>query len=111
MSSLSFFDVNKDYVEYLQQIEIDNRGFTRVPDMEYSGRQKFLCGVVLTVNNFKYYVPVSSYKTKQSENILIVIDNDRYNKIKGSLRFNYMFPVADEYITERIIYFFIIYLL
>lgn len=40
---------------------------------------------------------------KQSENILIVVESDRYNKIKGSLRFNYMFPVPDNCIKERVI--------
>lgn len=55
------------------------------------------------MNGFNYYVPVTSYKQKQSENILIVIENDKYNKIKGSLRFNYMFPVSDDYINVRII--------
>jgi len=103
MKTLSFYDVDKEYVKYLQQIEIDLRGFSRVPSMDYEGEQKFLCGVVLEISDFKYYVPVTSYKQKQSENILIVIESDKYNKVKGSLRFNYMFPVSDEYITERII--------
>ena len=101
METLNFYDVNKNYIEYLKQTEINARGFTCVPNMEYSGQQKFLCGVVLEVNNFKYYVPVTSYKQKQSENILIVLENDKYNKIKGSLRFNYMFPVSDEFISLR----------
>ena len=100
---LSFYDVDKDYIKYLKQIEVNARGFTCVPDMEYSGRQKFLCGVVLEIRGFKYYVPVTSYKQQQSENILIVFEDDRYNKIKGSLRFNYMFPVSDKFIAERII--------
>ena len=103
MNKLNFYDVDKGYIAYLKKAETDARGFTRVPDMEYNGEQKFLCGVVLEVNNFKYYVPVTSYKQKQSENILIVFEHDKYNKIKGSLRFNYMFPVSDEYISKRII--------
>jgi len=103
MSKLSFYDVDNDYISYLKTVEIEARGFTHVPDMEYDGRQKFLCGVVLEVNGFKYYVPVTSYKQKQSENILIVFEHHTYNKVKGSLRFNFMFPVSDKYITERII--------
>ena len=48
-------------------------------------------------------VPVSSYKMQKPDNILINIESERYNKVKGSLRFNYMFPVPDECINERII--------
>lgn len=29
------------------------------------------------------------------------MENDRFNQVKGSLRFNYMFPVDDRYITKR----------
>ena len=103
MNKLSFYDVNKEYIAFLKKVETDARGFTYVPDMEYNGEQKFLCGVVLDINGFKYYVPVTSYKQRQSENILIVFEHHKYNKIKGSLRFNYMFPVPDECLCERII--------
>ena len=100
---LDFYDVNIDYIEYLKKIEIAARGFTCVPNMEYGGERKFLCGVALEVEKHKYYVPVTSYKKPQSENILIIVESDRYNKVKGSLRFNFMFPVTDEYIQKRII--------
>jgi len=103
MGILSFYDVDKNYVDYLKQVEIKERGFSCVPDIEYGGNRKFLCGVVLEVNEHKYYVPVTSYRTKQSENILIVIGKDKHNNVKGSLRFNYMFPVPENCITERII--------
>ena len=103
MDKLSFYDVDKDYIYYLQQQEIKQRGFTKVPNVEYENDKKFLCGVVLSINNINYYVPVTSYKKQQSENFLIVFDDDKFNKIKGSLRFNYMIPVPEAAITERII--------
>ena len=103
MSKLNFYDVDKDYIAYLKRAETNVRGFTRVPDMEYEGKQKFLCGVVLEISDFKYYVPVTSYKKKQTDNILIIIEHHKYNKVKGSLRFNYMVPVSDKYISKRII--------
>jgi len=99
---LNFFDVDKQYVEFLQNAEFDKRGFSCVPNMEYQNReQKFLCGIVLKIDNFNYYVPVTSYKQKQSENVLIRFDDDKTNQIKGSLRFNYMIPVPDECIQIR----------
>ncbi len=101
---LDFFDVDKEYIRYLQNSEFDQRGFTCVPNMEYGNReQKFLCGIVLRVNGFNYYVPVTSYKKQQSENILIKFKDNPDNPIKGSLRFNYMIPVPDECIHLRII--------
>lgn len=60
-----------------------------------------VCGVVLQINSYNYYVPVSSYKIQQPNNILIRLTKDTYNQVKGSLRFNYMFPVPDGCITIR----------
>ncbi|WFA07920.1 type III toxin-antitoxin system ToxN/AbiQ family toxin [Tissierella sp. Yu-01] len=103
MDKLSFYDVDKEYINYLKQEEIKRRGFTKVPNIEYKNEQKFLCGIVLSINNVDYYVPVTSYKKKKSENFLIIFDDDKFNKIKGSLRFNFMIPVPKVAITERII--------
>lgn len=61
--ALSFYDIDKDYVKYLQKEEMNERDFTKVPNIEYPGNlSKFTCGVVLDVHEYKYYVPVSSYK-------------------------------------------------
>ncbi len=98
---LFFYDVDPQYIKYLKQKEIEKRGFTRVPDIEYKNEKKMVCGIVLEINDYKYYVPISSYKKKQENNLLIVLKDDAYNQIKGSLRFNYMFPIADQYISKR----------
>lgn len=99
--NLFFYYVDADYIKYLKAVETSKRGFTRVPDVIYKNEMKMLCGVVLEINGFKYYVPVSSYKKKQKNNILICLDDDKFNPVKGSLRFNYMFPVADQHISQR----------
>lgn len=99
--NLFFYNVDEGYVNYLKEAEKSRRGFTRVPDIEYQNEKKMICGVVLEINGFKYYVPISSYKKKQDNNLLIVLEDDAYNKVKGSLRFNYMFPVTDELINKR----------
>ena len=99
--NLFFYDVDPAYVKYLKDAEIKKRGFTRVPDIEYRNEKKMVCGVVLIVNGYKYYVPISSYKKKQDNNLLIVLEDDNYNKVKGSLRFNYMFPILDKCIKRR----------
>lgn len=99
--NLFFYDVDVEYVKYLKEAEVSSRGFTRVPDIEYQNERKMVCGVVLEINGFKYYVPISSYKKKQDNNLLIILEDDAFNKVKGSLRFNFMFPVDDEYISRR----------
>lgn len=102
--SLSLYYVDKRYIDYLQKIEKASRGYTHVPNMEYGNReQKFICGVVLELRGFQYYVPVTSYSKKQPDNILIEVLSDRIKPVKGSLRFNYMFPAPKECITELII--------
>ena len=102
MENLDFFVVNSAYVTYLQDAENAVRGFSRVPNVDYgiTRKQKFLCGVVLKINELDYYVPVTSYKIKKPDNFLICADN---GAVVSSLRFNYMFPVPTDAITRRII--------
>lgn len=100
MEKLNFYTVDLEYVDLLKFEEIRKRGFTRVPNMDYgkNHKPKFLCGVVLNVNNINYYVPVTSYKQQKPDNFLIYSDN---GEVVSSLRFNYMFPVPKELLTER----------
>lgn len=92
MDKLNFYTVDLDYVNFLKQAEHEKRGFSRIPNMEYSEKHKpkFLCGVVLQVNDNDYYVPVTSYKQQKPDNFLIKADN---GQVVSSLRFNYMFPI------------------
>jgi len=102
MEKLNFYTVNADYVQYLQKAEQEKRGFSRVPNMIYSEKykQKFLCGIVLHVNDVDYYVPVTSYKQQKPDNFLIVADN---RQVVSSLRFNYMFPIPKSLVAVRVI--------
>lgn len=102
MDKLNFYIADLEYVEYLKKSEQTKRGFSRVPNMDYDDnhKMKFLCGIVLQVNNMNYYVPVSSYKNQKPDNFLIKSDN---GKVVSSLRFNYMFPVPEAVISERCI--------
>ena len=101
---LDFYDVDRDYIEYLKDAEFNERGFTCVPNVDYGERgRKFLCGVALYVAGIKYYVPVSSYKNKIPDAIPIIFDDDTHDQVKGTLRFNFMIPVPDSAITKRVI--------
>lgn len=97
---LNFYYVDPNYVEALQKAETEVRGFSRVPNMDYSSgnKPKFLCGIVLQINGMDYYVPVSSFKDKKPDNFVIYAKN---GNAVSSLRFNYMFPVPPNLVTER----------
>lgn len=99
-NNLNFFTVDPSYVAFLQAAEIDKRGFSRVPNMGYTypHKQKFLCGIVLSIHDCNYFVPVSSFKQKRPDNFLIVAKN---GNIVSSLRFNYMFPIPDSVVSVR----------
>ncbi len=88
---LDFFTVDYSYVQYLQKAEQNKRGFTHVPNMNYgkNRKDKLLCGIILHINHVNYYAPISSYKIKKPDNLLIRAKN---GLVTSSLRFNYMFP-------------------
>lgn len=100
MNDLNFYTVDLKYVNYLKDIELKERGFSRVPNVEYGKerKEKFLCGIVLIINDIDYYVPVSSFKEKRKNNFLIM---DKKGNPISSLRFNYMFPVPKELVKIR----------
>ena len=100
MEKLNFYTVDLSYVDLLKESEMNKRGFSRVPNMDYGDQRKpkFLCCIVLQVENTNYYVPVTSYKQQKPDNFLIYGDD---GQVVASLRFNYMFPVPKELLKER----------
>lgn len=91
---LDIYDVSKDYIEYLKTIE------SKIPNISYNQRDKFICGIVMVEQNFKYFVPVSSFNKQQKTNYLILNAN---NQPVGSLRFSFMFPLPDGVAKRKII--------
>lgn len=99
---MDFCYINEKYSNFLQKYEKEKRGITRVPNIRYVDRDKFAFGAVMKVNGMNYYVSVSSFDKKQEANILIRVPGDE-KEVKGSLRFNYMFPVPDECVEKLVI--------
>ena len=99
---MEFYYINEKYNQFLQEYEKEKRGVTKVPNIRYTDRNKFAFGAVMRINGMNYYVSISSFDKKQEANILIRIPGDE-KEVKGSLRFNYMFPVPDECIEKIII--------
>ncbi|MCM1328920.1 MAG: type III toxin-antitoxin system ToxN/AbiQ family toxin [Ruminococcus sp.] len=92
---IRFYYVNKEYVDYLKKYEIEHRGYTCVPNVEYANRTKFVYGAVLNINNINYFVPVSS-KIKKDRYTMLIQTREKKNNIKGSLRFKYMIPIPNK---------------
>ncbi len=93
---LNFYDIDTEYTNFLREFE------DKIPFMEYKDRNKFLCGIVLTVNNINYYVPVSSNKNKYLSSFMIYDEKSNGKRIvTSSLRFSFMFPCPIECITLK----------
>ncbi|MGN0606963.1 MAG: type III toxin-antitoxin system ToxN/AbiQ family toxin [Oscillospiraceae bacterium] len=92
---IRFYFVNEKYIDYLKKYEIEHRGYTCVPNVTYANRNKFVYGAVLNINNINYFVPVSS-KIKKDQYSMLIETKEKYNNIKGSLRFKYMIPIPNQ---------------
>ena len=80
---IAFYEVDKQYADYLRTYE------SKVPQIQYEGKSKFVCGVVLVVNDCTYFAPISSQKDRQQTNIQIT---DKSGMVLSTIRFAYMFP-------------------
>ena len=89
----AFYYVDKDYIDFLKKHEIKHRGFTCVPNTQYSLGEKFLFGIVLSVCGANYYVPVSSKIKRSANNMVIRLHKKKKYQDVGTLRFAYMIPV------------------
>lgn len=80
---IEFYKVDTNYTAYLQQYD------RQIPNISYHTNNKFVCGIVLHINGFNYYAPISSKKDKQQTNCLITDHNGR---VLSSIKFSFMFP-------------------
>ena len=87
MADLKFYEVNATYIDYLLKVD------SRVPRVNYSAKNshdKFLCGIVLAINNYDYFAPISSFTTPQRTNILI---KNAKGRVLSSIRLSFMIPI------------------
>jgi len=99
---LNLYSISNEYIEYLRKY--DDKVYDNKEDKNSFGR-KYL-GVVLTINEYNYYIPLSSPKTsdyidlekkiiRKDAKTIIRIHNG--NHLYGTLRISNMIPVP---ITE-----------
>lgn len=86
MDKLMFYDVDKKYIDFLKQYE------PKIPTITYTERDKFLCGIVFSVNNHDYFAPISSVTQQQRSNLPI---KNRTGETVATIRFSFMFPVPN----------------
>ena len=94
---LKFYEVDGNYIKYLRE-----NGDSKIPLVNYKKHKKFFCGVVFTINNFNYFAPVSSFNKKVHTNFIIK-DKTRDKKMKAisSIRFSFMFPCPNEFLSQK----------
>lgn len=74
---LSWNVLSKKYVEYLQRYD------SLVQNIDYGDNEiKPYIGIVLQINNFNYYVPISStkekhYKMKEGKDFIIIKEHSK----------------------------------
>ena len=97
---IDFYYVDSHYIEFLKKYERIHRGFTCVPNTQYSLHQKFVFGAVLQMNRMNYFVPVSSQIKMSVNNIVIRIPKKKKLVSVASLRFAYMIPVPNQCLVK-----------
>ena len=89
MGKLKFYDIHKKYISYLKKFD------HQIPEIEYDNNSKFFCGIVLEINGFNYYAPITSFNKQQRTNFVIL---DKGRPI-SSIRFSFMVPASEPFIT------------
>lgn len=95
---MDWYVVDKDYIRYLIQFD------SRVGYVEYGEKLKLHVGVLLTVNGYHYYVPISSAKPKH-KHMSNSLDFQKVQDVSTGylyavLNLNNMIPVPDSCITQ-----------
>ena len=88
---LKFYDIDKNYINFLKTLD------RQVPNIEYTSNNKFVCGIVLEVNEVKYYAPIS-HKTEKQQTNLQIFDNE---KPISTIRFSFMVPAYSEVLKVK----------
>lgn len=97
--TLKWYIVDKEYVRYLRKAD------NRVQYSEYNDKLKPYIGIIITIHDFDYYVPISSVgnkikklekysKMKDDIDIIKIYDNNK--KLLSVLNLNNMIPVRPE---------------
>lgn len=92
---MNFYKIKKDYLDHLRQFD------KKVPNNVEDGNEKLYTGIVMSTNDYDYFVPLSSFNRPQQTNFVLEQKNKRR---LGSLRLSFMLPVNknDHSVLEKI---------
>ena len=88
---MGWYIVDKKYINYLTQFD------SCVGYVEYGERLKLHVGILLTIGNFHYYVPISSAHAKRSQTIF-----ERLNLSNAQPKVLYILRETDGYTQKEL---------
>ncbi len=95
---MNWYVIDKAYIKYLMQFD------DRVAYIEYGERLKLHVGIVLTIGQYNYYIPISSPKQKHQKmaNCLDFhkLKDNNTGEIYAVLNINNMIPVPDDCLEQ-----------
>lgn len=91
-NKLKWYIADKKYVNYLRKFD------EKVENIDYNSKLKPYIGILITINELNYYVPISSpkekhYKIREGMDFVKIMQDD---KIIGVLNLNNMIPILDK---------------
>lgn len=95
-NKLKWYVADKEYVNYLRTFD------NKVENIDYNNKLKPYIGILIEIDKFNYYVPISSskekhYKMSDSIDFIKIIQDE---KIIGVLNLNNMIPINDENVKQ-----------
>lgn len=93
---MKWYVIDKEYVNFLRSIDM------KVEKIDYTDKIKPYIGIILNIDNHKYYVPISSVKKKhyKIKNKIDLYKIENNGTILGVLNINNMIPVNERYIKQ-----------
>ena len=75
-NKLKWYIADKEYVNYLRQFD------EKVENIDYNTKLKPYIGILITINEFNYYVPISSakekhYKIREGMDFIKIMQDDK----------------------------------
>lgn len=94
-SMMNFYKIKKEYLDHLRQYD------KKVPQNVENGKEKLYTGIVMSTENYNYFVPLSSFNRPQQTNFVLQQNNKRR---LGSLRLSFMIPIEknDTSVLEKV---------
>lgn len=109
MKELDIYTINNKYINYLQENEKKERGFTKISNNitdEYNNQKPYV-GIVLEIENYKYFAPLTHPKERYDSSSKFFNRISQPIKLKngkdfGRIMFCYMLPLKYDNVLERI---------